>query len=60
MNILGIVILYYIGFAIAYLIAYHQIKRFKTNDSPWVAAFLSWVTVITFIGIIIYKLFKKE
>lgn len=60
MNILGIIIFYYIGFAIAYLIASHQIKRFKTNDNPWVAALLSWITIIMFIGIIIYKLFKKE
>lgn len=60
MNILGIIILYYIGFAIAYLIAYHQIKRFKTNDNPWFAAFLSWIVVIAFVGINIYRLFKKE
>ena len=60
MNALWIIIFYYVGFAIAYLIAYRQIKRFKTNDSLWLAAFLSWITVIVFIGISIYRLFKKD
>lgn len=54
-----IVLIYYCGFVFAYTLAYRYIKLFKTNDSPWFAAAFSWITILLYIGILIYKLFKK-
>lgn len=52
--------IYYIGAIIAYFIAYKQIKRFKTNDSPLFSALLSWVTVAFYIVVLIIRLFKHR
>lgn len=53
-------LVYYCGFVLAYAIAYHNIKKFKTNDSPWFAAAFSWITVLLFIGACLYRLFKHD
>jgi uncharacterized protein YacL len=58
MSIFIILAIYYVGAIIAYLIAYYNIKKFKTNDNPFFAGLFSWIIVIAFICIIIYKLFK--
>lgn len=52
--------IYYSGFAVAFAIAYHNIKKFKTNDPAWVAAVFSWILVLVVIVVSIYKLFRKE
>ncbi len=59
-EILIFAVIYYVGFGIAFAIAYHNIKKFKTNDNPWFAAFLSWILVYVVLVISIYKLFRKE
>ena len=51
---------YYSGMAVAYWIAYRNIKRFKTKDNPWSAAVFSWIMVFAVIVVSIYKLFRKE
>lgn len=58
-TLLTIALVYYIGFVLAYAIAYHNIKKFKTDDSPWFAAAFSWITILLYVGMLIYKLFKK-
>lgn len=57
---LYILLCYYSGMAVAYAIAYQNIKRFKTNDNPWSAAVFSWITVLFVVGIWFYKIFRKE
>ena len=52
--------IYYAGFAVAFAIAYHNIKKFNTNDQPWIAAVFSWILVFAVIVVSIYKLFRKE
>lgn len=57
-ELLVYVAIYYAGFAIAFTIAYHNIKRFKTNDSPWFSAVFSWAIVVAVIVVWFIKLFK--
>lgn len=41
-----ILMIYYTGFILALGIAMRNIKKFKTKDSPWFAALLSWVFIL--------------
>lgn len=61
MNTIVIILaVYYSGFAVAYAIAMRQIRKFKTNDSPWIVAFFSWVLVALFLVVQTYKLFRRD
>lgn len=51
---------YYSGMAVAYAIAYQNIKRFRTNDNPWSAAIFSWIMVVLVVVVLVVKLFKRE
>lgn len=57
---LYILLCYYSGMAVAYAIAYQNIKRFRTNDNPWSAAVFSWMMVGLVIVVYLVKLFRKE
>ena len=57
---LYILLAYYSGMAVAYAIAYRNIKKFKTKDNPWSAAIFSWIMVFAVVVVSIYKLFRKE
>lgn len=57
---LYILLAYYVGMAVAYAIAYRNIKKFKTKDNPWAAAIFSWITVLLVVVVWVVKLFRKE
>lgn len=57
---LYVLLAYYIGMAVAYAIAYRNIKKFKTKDNPWSAAVFSWITVGLVVVVWVVKLFRKE
>lgn len=57
---LYILLAYYSGMAVAYAIAYQNIKKFKTKDNPWSAAVFSWLMVVLVIVVYVVKLLRKE
>lgn len=59
-TLLLILIVYVVGFYVAYLMAASHLRKFDTHDSPFFGALLSWVFVVAFIVIFVVRFFKEQ
>lgn len=57
--IINILMIYYLGAVAAYVIAFKNIKKYKTKDNPFYAAIFSWILIFMVVVVYVVKLFRR-
>jgi hypothetical protein len=52
---LAVILIYWLGYMFAYIIADYHIRKYKTKKNPAVSAFFSWIVVIIYLVTLIIK-----